>query len=452
MNNRYSANTIDLPDMISRVRQNQIKFSSIKHFSGRSILKGGLLVDPKNQIQGVRDIAFLDKHIVAISGEIKPEHGDAVYILDGLHVWPGLVDMHLHLGDLFEVTTNPIFAGVADGVTVGLSPGAGNTFMAPALLGAEVDRGIPMNVGVYLGALNVMGTMLDLDELVLLFKGELDKEIAFSKMTRNPITYLTAPLIIGIKDHIGHWLISNDHLENIFELTKRAGLVFMSHTQDPDHAEKLAALSNGRYFHLAHATAAGCGTHADPIEGMSRIIELVKQAHISAEFVTSMLRKGGGNREGLIMPVKAQEVAYQALEQGFVNVLISDGQGDATMKGFGDSRDNVPCIFELVEMGILPLLKAVATMTANPVRLLGKLTQESWWVDKLGNLGIGAYANITVVDPNTKRAIYTFVNGQLAAFENRIVRKANGAGEWICKFGVIPRLGIGDISAYKIFC
>lgn len=364
----------------------------------------------------------------------------------------GLVDMHLHLGDLFEVTTNPIFSGVADGVTVGLSPGAGNTFMAPALLGAEVDRGIPMNVGVYLGAVNVMGTMLELDELVLLFKGELDKDIAFSKMTRNPVTYLTAPLIIGIKDHMGHWLSSDEQLDNTFELTKQAGLVFMSHTQDPDHAERLAALSKGRAFHLAHATAAGCGTHANPLEGMSRMVELTKQTHISAEFVTSMLRKGGGNREGLVMPEKAQEVAYQALEHDLVDVLISDGQGDATMKGFGDTRDNIPCILELIEMGILPLSKAVATMTTNPVRLLGKLTRESWWEEKLGNLGIGSCANITVVDPNTKRAIYTFVNGQLAGFESRNVRRANGAGEWVCKFGVIPRLGIGDITAYKIFC
>ena len=57
--------------------------------------------------------------------------------------------MHLHLGDLFEVSTDPMYGAVANGVTMGLSPGAGNTFMAPALLGAEVDRGLPVNIGVY---------------------------------------------------------------------------------------------------------------------------------------------------------------------------------------------------------------------------------------------------------------------------------------------------------------
>jgi hypothetical protein len=38
------------------------------------------------------------------------------------------------------------------------------------------------------------------------------------------------------------------------------------------------------------------------------------------------------------------------------------------MKGFGDTRDNVPAILELAEGGVLPLSRAVATMTSNVAR------------------------------------------------------------------------------------
>jgi dihydroorotase len=305
-----------------------------------------------------------------------------------------------------------------------------------------------MNIGVYIGALNMMGSMLSVDELVALFKGELDEETAFAKMTRNRITYLTAPLTVGIKDHMGHWISSDEHIDGVFEVTSRAGLIFMSHTQDPSHAERLVGLSKGRPIHLAHATAAGCGTHDDPKEGMERVVELIKQPHVSGEFVTTMLRPGRGSREGLQMPKDAQQVAYDALSNGIVDVLMSDGQNEATMKGFGDTRDNVPAILELAEMGVLTLSQAVSTMTVNPAKLIAKLHHEEWWTRELGHLGVRARANITVVDRLDKLPTYTFVNGVMAGFENRLVREANGAGGWVSKFGILDRIGVGDLAAF----
>jgi len=435
-----------LPGSIARIRNGQIEKSDVtRDIPLRSILKGGFLVDPLNKIESPMDLAFIGGRITEVAEKIYPESGDLVYNVHDLLICPGLLDMHVHLGDLFEVTTEPIVRAAADGVTIGLSPGAGNTFMAPALLGAEVDRGLPMHVGVYLGAASSFGTSLSNDELVSLFNGTLDEEISFQKMTRNPITFLTAPMVIGIKDHIGHWIATDMQIERIYDVTSRAGLVFMSHTQDPAHSERLAGLSKGRPVHLAHANAAGCGTHDSPVSGMRRITDLLAQPNISGEFVTSMLRPGGGNREGLLMPKAAQEIAYEALADGKVTVMVSDGQGDATMKGFGDTRDNVPCILELAEMGVLDLTQAVATMTINPARLLARLTRQGWWTNELGHLGVGARANITVIDRLDKSATFVFVDGTLAGFENRLVRKAYGAGGLICKYGIINHLGVGDL-------
>ncbi|GFN36814.1 amidohydrolase family protein [Tepidimicrobium xylanilyticum] len=417
--------------------------------TGKIVLKNGLVVDPKNKIEEVLDVAISGDEIVEVGKDIYVEKGDMVIDCEGLLVVPGLLDMHLHLGDLFEVSTDPIYGAAADGVTMALSPGAGNTFMAPSLLGAEVDRGVPINLGLYQGAASVLSTMLSVEELIKLYKGELEEEIASSRMTRNAITNTTAPLIVGIKDHMGHFLMSNENIDKIFEITSKAKLIYMTHTQDPEHAIRLIELSKGRPIHLGHATAAGCGTHKDAVESMKIIIDLCKKENVTGEFVTTMLREGGGSREGLIMPKKSQELAYSALEQGIVDVLISDGQNDATMKGFGDTRDNIPAILELAEMGVLSLSNSVATMTSNPARLIAERTGNGWWIEKVGHLGKGALANVTVINREVKSAAYTIVNGEIVGFESRAVRRGSGAGGFVSKFGMVKRIGVGDLVMFS---
>jgi dihydroorotase len=446
----YDTSVGSPPDIVARVRQGRVHESSgAARFSGRTILKGGRVIDPANSIDVEKDIALEGAYVAEVADEIGPERGDRLYDVRGLQVWPGLIDMHLHLGDLFETSSAPIFESVADGVTVALSPGASNTFMAPSLLGAEVDRGIPVNIGVYLGGLNVMGSQLSRDELVALFAGELQEDVAYERMTRNPITYATAPLTVGLKDHMGHFIASDDVLDGLFEVSSRAGLIFMSHAQDPSHSERLAELSKGRPLHLTHCTAAGSGSHGDARESMERIVELLKQPHISGDLMTGHLRPGLGNRDGILIDRSAQQNAYEALADGTVDVLISDGQCDATMKGFGDTRDNVPAILELSDQGVLTLPRAVATMTSNVALLIGRLTREEWWTRELGHLGTGARANVTVVDPLDKLTTFTFVNGAMAAMENRPVREANGAGGWVTKFGILERTGVGDFAAFS---
>ncbi len=440
-----------MSDVLASVKDNVLcnPFEGI-NLSGRIILKNGFLVDPKNNLEEIKDISILNGEIHEVSNNIHEEKGDTVIDCDGLIVAPGLIDMHVHLGDLFEVSTNPIFEAAANGVTMGLSPGAGNTFMAPALLGAEIDRGLPLNLGVYQGAANVLSSRLSVEELIDMYKGNLDADISSGKMSRNGITLTTAALTVGIKDHMGHFIMSDENIDKIFEITSKAKMVYMSHTQDPTHAQRLAELSKGRPLHLGHATAAGCGSHMPAEEAMSSVVKLCELNNISAEFVTTMLRPGGGSKEGLILPKKAQDIAYKALENKTVKILISDGQNDATMKGFGDTRDNIPSLIELADMGVLSLSDAIATMTKNTAELMCDRTDNKWWIEKIGHLGAGALANITVINRNTKSATYTIVNGEIVSFEGRVVRRGIGAGGYISKFGMSKRTGVGDIVMFNI--
>jgi dihydroorotase len=424
------------------------QFSSCNEHSNL-VLKGGRVVDPQNKIDVLADLVIEDGLISNVAENFTPGSADRVLDCNGLVVMPGLIDMHVHLGDLFDIYESPIFKAAKDGLTLGLSPGAGNTFMAPALLGAEVDRGLPLNVGVYLGAAAVLGTSLSPGEMVALFKQELDDKTMSQKLTRNAITNSTAHLTVGIKDHMGHFIMADEAINSIFEITSRAGLVYMSHTQDPEHARRMVKLSKGRALHLAHATAAGCGTHADGPEGMTDVLSLIDGENITAEFVSSMLLENRGRRDGLKIHPKAQEHAYKALQDGKVTIIISDGQSGSTMKGFGNTGDNIPCIFTLARLKVLSLSAAVATMTCNPAQLLAKRTGNSFFENSLGHLAKGAIANVTVADPLNQAAIYTIVNGKVVAFDGNLVREGFASGALVSRHGLSDRTGVGDLALYK---
>jgi len=60
------------------------------------LLRGGHVIDPKNQIDAVMDVAIKDGHIARVAKALSP--GDALKSIDvrGLYVTPGLIDLHFH--------------------------------------------------------------------------------------------------------------------------------------------------------------------------------------------------------------------------------------------------------------------------------------------------------------------------------------------------------------------
>ena len=61
------------------------------------LLKGGHVVDGRNRISAVRDVAIANGKIAQVAADIDP--GDALKVVDaaGLYVTPGLVDIHVHV-------------------------------------------------------------------------------------------------------------------------------------------------------------------------------------------------------------------------------------------------------------------------------------------------------------------------------------------------------------------
>ncbi len=72
------------------------------------LLKGGHVLDSKNHINGVMDVAVAGGKIAAVAKDIPAGQAKRVIDATGLYVTPGLVDMHAHL---FAGTMGPEYTG-----------------------------------------------------------------------------------------------------------------------------------------------------------------------------------------------------------------------------------------------------------------------------------------------------------------------------------------------------
>lgn len=61
------------------------------------LLKGGHVIDPRNRISAVRDVAIKDGRIAAVSANIPASAAARTVNAAGLYVVPGLVDIHVHV-------------------------------------------------------------------------------------------------------------------------------------------------------------------------------------------------------------------------------------------------------------------------------------------------------------------------------------------------------------------
>ena len=61
------------------------------------VLKGGHVVDPKNRINGLMDVAIADGKIARVAADIPATQAKKTVDVGGLTVAPGLIDIHVHV-------------------------------------------------------------------------------------------------------------------------------------------------------------------------------------------------------------------------------------------------------------------------------------------------------------------------------------------------------------------
>ena len=92
------------------------------------LLKGGRVIDPANNIDGIFDLAIAGRYVSSVEKDISPELARKVADVSGLVVTPGLIDLHAHFYGYFaavlpdahclsEGTTTAVDAGGAGHLT-----------------------------------------------------------------------------------------------------------------------------------------------------------------------------------------------------------------------------------------------------------------------------------------------------------------------------------------------
>ncbi len=61
------------------------------------ILKGGRVIDPSQNLDGISDVAFSDGKVAAVGPNLKPSPATEVRDVSGTIVSPGLIDLHTHV-------------------------------------------------------------------------------------------------------------------------------------------------------------------------------------------------------------------------------------------------------------------------------------------------------------------------------------------------------------------
>jgi dihydroorotase len=61
------------------------------------LLKGGHVIDPKNKVSAVRDVAIANGKVAAVAAKIDPAEAFKVVDVSGYYVTPGLIDIHVHV-------------------------------------------------------------------------------------------------------------------------------------------------------------------------------------------------------------------------------------------------------------------------------------------------------------------------------------------------------------------
>jgi dihydroorotase len=61
------------------------------------LLKGGHVIDGRNQLNAVRDVAIAGGKVAAVASRIDPAEALKVVDVSGLYVTPGLIDIHVHV-------------------------------------------------------------------------------------------------------------------------------------------------------------------------------------------------------------------------------------------------------------------------------------------------------------------------------------------------------------------
>jgi len=351
------------------------------------LLKGGHVIDPKNQINGKMDVAITNGKIYQVAANISPQKAKQTVDVTGLYVTPGLIDMHVH-----AYQGNEPDAYIADGFTS--LPPDGFTFRAGVT--TVVDAGssgwrnfrdfkkqtIDRSQTRILALLNIVGT-----GMTGRFE-EQDTNDMNPEQTAYMINRLFPDILVGIK--AAHYWGGFTQVERAVEAGKLANVPVMvdfGEHNPPNSIEELfmRKLRPGDMF--THTFSYGPTGRETVVDENLKVKPFVFEAQKRG--IIFDVGHGGG--------AFSWRQAVPAIQQGFLpNVISTDLHADSMNGGM---KDLCNVMSKFLNMG-MSLQDVIVRTTVNPANAIKR--------PQYGNLSVGSDADVAVL--NLRKGDFGFLD------------------------------------------
>jgi len=367
------------------------------------LLKGGHVIDPKNGINGSRDIAIAGGKIAAVAAHIAPDKAYKVVDVSGLYVTPGLVDIHTHFWGDPGAGLHPDSLTFRSGVTTVVDAGGSGWRDFPEFKQTVMDRAVVRT----LAWLNIVGHGM------ATAKGQQDTTDMDPKATADMIR-AHRDIIVGVKTahYAGPEWIAVDRAIEAGKLSGTPVMVDFGvfRPERPFQQLVLEKLRPGDiYTHF----------YLNPVPMLD------EKGHLLPYLFQA--RKRGvlfdvGHGQGSFLFRKAVPAVKQGLMADSVSTDLHKGSMNAGMK------DMLTVMSKFLNIGV-PLDDLIRRSTWNPAREIHR--------EDLGHLSAGAPADIAVLSVEKGRFGYVDVykarmdgtqrlNCELTVRAGKVVWELNG--------------------------
>ncbi len=339
------------------------------------LIKGGHVIDPKNNINAKMDVAIADGKILQVAPSIATSEAKKVVNASGLYVTPGIIDMHVHVfygTDVDSYIANgptsvqPDAFTFRSGVTTVVDAGSAGWRNFRDFKKQTIDQSQTR----VLALLNIAGTgMYSRYE-------EQDTYDMNPVMTANMITRLYPKIIVGIK--AAHYWGDFTQVDKAVEAGKMAKVPVMvdfGEHQPPNSIESLFMqhLRPGDIF--THTFSYGPTNRETVVDENGKVKPFIFEAQKRG--IIFDVGHGGG--------AFSWRQAVPSFQQKFYPNTISTDLHTQSMNGGMKDMQNVMSKFLALGMS---LQDVILRSTWNPAKVIGR--------EELGHLSPGVEADVAV--------------------------------------------------------
>lgn len=379
-------------------------------------LKGGTVVDPSQDLDGVRDVLLVDAEVAELGESLEVPEAARVVDCAGLVVAPGLIDVHVHLREPGEEHKETIATGARAAAAGGFTavcamPNTDPPIDDPAVVGFVVAQGRRAGAArVYpTGCISVarkgerlalIGEMVAAGAVAITDDGS---PVMDSGLMRLALLYSQA-FGVPVADHPEDISLSGRGSMNAGLVATRLGLNGKPNAAEDIHIARdlmLAELTGG-HLHLQH-----CSTEFG--------VEMIRQAkargvHVTAEasphhlVLTEDAVEGYRTEAKMNPPLRTaqdRDAVRAGLADGTLDIIATDHAPhhyDEKEAAFADAPNGIVgletalgvVLTHVVGEGVIDLPTMVERMSCQPARVFNL---------QGGTLAVGSVADVTVFDP-----------------------------------------------------